>query len=66
MLISGVSGGVTGDYFLFMSLFEPILMFVLLTKILLLYPFVFLMFKFKLLGNMYIPTPTEKSTFDNA
>ena len=38
----------------------------LLTRILLLYPFFFPIFKFKLLESMYIPVPTEKSTFDNA
>ena len=51
---------------LFISLFEPIFMFVSPTKILLLFPFVFQMFKFKLLGSIYMPMLTEKSTFDNA
>ena len=51
---------------LFISLFELIFMSVLLTRILLLYRSFFLMFKFKLLESIYIPTPTEKSTFDNA
>ena len=51
---------------LFISLFESIFMPVLLTRILLLYPFFFPIFKFRLLGSMYIPVPTQKSTFDNA
>ena len=51
---------------LFISLFESIFMSMLLTKILLLYPFVFPMLKFKLLTSMYLPMPTEISTFDNA
>ena len=34
--------------------------------ILLLYLFVFPMLKLKSLGSMYMPMPTEKSTFDNA
>ena len=38
----------------------------LLTKILLLHPFIFPMLKFKSLGSMYMPVPTEKSAFDNA
>ena len=51
---------------LFMSLFEPVFMSVLLTKLLLLYPFVFSMLNFKSLGSIHMPMPTEKSTFDNA
>ena len=51
---------------LFKSLFRPIFMPVLLTKILLLYPFLIAMLNFKLLESMYMPMPTEKSTFDNA
>lgn len=48
------SGGVMGNFLwpLFTSLLGPILMSVLLTKTLLLYPAVFLMFMFKLLGSM--------------
>ena len=62
------SGGVTSSFLrsLFISLFEPIFISLLLTKIFLLYLFVFPMFKFKLLGSMYTPVPTEKSTFDKA
>ena len=58
---------VTGNFLwsLFISLFEPILMSVLLTRILLLYPFVGPMFKFKSLGSMCTPKTTEKSTSDN-
>ena len=58
-----------GQFFMilvFISLFEPIFMPVLLTKILLLYPFVFPMLKLKSLRSMYMPVPTEKSVFDNA
>ena len=56
------SGGVTGNFLgsLFISLFEPIFMSVLLTKILLLYPSVLPMLQFKSLGSMYMPVPTEK------
>ena len=39
---------------------------VLLTKILLLYPFTFPMLKFKSLGSMYMPVLTAKTHFDNA
>ena len=48
------SGGGNFLWPLLMSLFEPIFMSVLLTKTLLLYPFVFPMSKFKSLGSMYI------------
>ena len=51
-----------GQFFMILVYF----MSVLLTKIFLLYPFVFPMLKFKSLGSMYVPVPTEKSTFDNA
>ena len=51
---------------LFISLLEPIFIPVLRTRILLLYPSFFPMAQFKLLGSMYMPMPTEKSTFDNA
>ena len=50
----------------FISLFEPIFIAVLLTRILLLYPSFFPMAKFKFLGSIYMPMSTEKSTFDNA
>ena len=49
--------GLATDNFLrslFISLFEPIFMSVLLTKILLLYPSFFSMAKIKLLGSIYI------------
>ena len=49
-----------------MSLFALIFINQLVTKILLLHPFFFPILKFKLLGSMYMPVPTEKSTFDNA
>ena len=41
-------------------------MFVLLIKVLLLQPTIFPMFKFELLGSMYMPVPAEKCIFDNA
>ena len=59
-------GGVNFLWFLFISLFKPIFKSVLLTKISLLYPFVFPMFKFKLFRRMYISMPTEKSAYGNA
>ena len=64
--ILGASGVGNFLWSLFISLFEAIFMSLLVTKIFLLYPFVFPMFKFKLLGSMYMPVPTKKSTFDNA
>ena len=66
--VFGTSGFTTGSFlkFLFICLFQPIFMPVLLTEISLLYPFVFSMFQFKLLESMYMPMTTEKSTFDNA
>ena len=61
------AGGLaTGNFLLLLCLFEPVFMPVLLTKILLLYPSFFPMAQLKLLGSIYIPTPTKKSTFDNA
>ena len=41
-------------------------MLVLLTKILMLYIFVRPMFKFKLIGHMYMAVPTGKSNSDEA
>ena len=64
--VLGTCNGVNFLWFLFIFLFEPIFISALLTKILLFYTFVFPMLKFKLFGSMYMPMPTEKSTFDNA
>ena len=57
----GISGLSTGNFLrsLFISLFEPIVMSVLLTKLLLLCSFFYPMFKLKLLGSIYMPVPTE-------
>ena len=49
-----------------MSLVEAIFMTLLIIKSLSLYPTVFIMLKFKLLGTIHMPVAIPKSTFDNA